>query len=187
MKQMGFYFDQTRCTGCYTCAVACKDWHDIPAGQVNWMRVQPVEHGKFPKPFLAYLCSPCYQCANPPCVLACPAKAISKRKSDGIVVVDREKCLGNQKCKQLCRNACPWKAPQFGAEENAKMQKCDLCLERLQQGKKPICVEACPTYALDTAPLEKLQQKYGNATQAAEFRYSPRFRPSVVFRPKPED
>ncbi|MFX1457608.1 MAG: 4Fe-4S dicluster domain-containing protein, partial [Promethearchaeota archaeon] len=39
MKQMGFYFDQTRCTGCFTCSVACKDWNDIKAGPENWMRI----------------------------------------------------------------------------------------------------------------------------------------------------
>jgi anaerobic dimethyl sulfoxide reductase subunit B (iron-sulfur subunit) len=38
--QLAFYFDQTRCTGCYTCAVACKDWHDVPAGPASWMRVE---------------------------------------------------------------------------------------------------------------------------------------------------
>ena len=37
--QLAFYFDQTRCTGCYACVVACKDWHDIPAGPASWMRV----------------------------------------------------------------------------------------------------------------------------------------------------
>ena len=47
MTQMGFYFDQTRCTGCYACVVACKDWHDIDAGPVSWMRVNTIEKGKF--------------------------------------------------------------------------------------------------------------------------------------------
>jgi anaerobic dimethyl sulfoxide reductase subunit B (iron-sulfur subunit) len=37
--QLAFYFDQTRCTGCYTCVVACKDWHDIPAGPASWMLI----------------------------------------------------------------------------------------------------------------------------------------------------
>jgi anaerobic dimethyl sulfoxide reductase subunit B (iron-sulfur subunit) len=184
MTQMGFYFDQTRCTGCYTCAVACKDWHDIPAGPVNWMRIKMIEDGKFPHLFLAYLASPCYQCANPPCVLACPVKAITKRESDGIVVVDREKCLGNKECHTLCLNACPWDSPQFGPEPGAKMQKCDLCLERLQKGQPTICVEACPMYALDAGPLDELREKYGDMTGAEGFCYSARFRPAAVFKPK---
>jgi anaerobic dimethyl sulfoxide reductase subunit B (iron-sulfur subunit) len=186
MTQMGFYFDQTLCIGCYTCAVACKDWHDIDAGPVNWLRVKTIEKGEFPKPFLAYLVSVCYQCVNPPCILACPVKAITKRESDGIVVVDREKCLGNRECRMLCRNACPWDNPQFGPEENARMQKCDFCRERIEQGQQTVCVEACPMYAIDVGPLEELKAKYGDNVEAAGFRYSERFQPAVLFKPKKE-
>lgn len=187
MTQMGFYFDQTRCTGCYTCAVACKDWHDLDAGPVNWMRVRAIEKGKFPNVFVAYLVSPCYQCAEPPCVLACPAAAIVKRESDGIVVVDREKCLGATECRTLCLNACPWDAPQFGSEENARMQKCDLCLERLEKGQQTICVEACPMYALDVGPLDELKAKYGDGVEAEGFSYSERFKPALVSRARRQD
>ncbi len=187
MIQMGFYFDQTRCTGCYACAVACKDWHDINAGPVNWMRVHTIETGKFPNLLLAYLVSPCYHCVNPPCVLACPVDAITKRESDGIVVVDQEKCLGSRECRILCLNACPWDAPQFNPEENAKMQKCDLCLERLEQAQQPICVEACPMYALDVGPLDKLKAKYGDVMEAEGFSYSERFKPSVTLKPKRQE
>ena len=184
MTQMGFHFDQTRCTGCNTCKVACKDWHDIDAGLVNWMQVNIIESGKFPSPFVAYLARPCYQCANPPCSLACPVGAITKRKADGIVVVDQTKCLGNIECKTRCLNACHWDAPQFGPEENAKMQKCDLCLERREQGLQAICVEACPMYALDAGPLDQLKAKHGDKPEAEGFRYSERFKPSVTFKPK---
>lgn len=184
MKQLGFYFDQTRCIGCYTCAVACKDWHDIDAGPANWMRLRIMEDGAFPHVSVAYLASPCYQCANPPCVLACPAQAITKRDSDGIVTVDREKCLGRDECGARCLKACPWDVPQFGPEENARMQKCQFCLERLEQGQQAVCVEACPQYALDIGPLEELRARYGEVVEAEGFEYSGRFQPSVVFKPK---
>jgi hypothetical protein len=49
--QVGFYFDQTRCTGCSACRVACKDWNDIPAGPENWMNVHYSEKGKCPDMF----------------------------------------------------------------------------------------------------------------------------------------
>ena len=91
MMQLAFYFDQTRCNGCYTCVVACKDWHDVPAGPASWIRVKTIEKGKYPKPFLAYLQSTCYHCAEPACIQACPVNAISKREEDGIVFVDKEK------------------------------------------------------------------------------------------------
>ena len=95
--QRGFYFDQTRCIGCFTCCVACKDWHDIPAGPAHWRRITPIEEGKFPQPFLAYLSGACYHCEEPLCAVVCPAEAIERRE-DGIVTVDREKCQEAARC-----------------------------------------------------------------------------------------
>lgn len=180
--QIGFYFNQTRCTGCYACIVACKDWHDVPAGPANWMRVLYNEEGKFPEVSVSYLAASCYHCAEPLCMPACPAKAISKRKEDGIVVVDREACLGNEKCKVACLKACPYDAPQFGSEPDAKMQKCDLCLERWGEKKKPICVEACPMRALDSGPLDELETKYGSIRETEGFVYSKKTKPAIVFK-----
>jgi NADPH-dependent glutamate synthase beta subunit-like oxidoreductase len=117
--QLGFFFDQTRCTGCYACQVACKDWHDIPAGPASWIRVTHIEEGKFPNLFAAYLINPCFHCADPPCISVCPAEAITKREEDGVVIVDREKCKEANRCgiiKNLipqlemeapCKVACP--------------------------------------------------------------------------------
>lgn len=179
-SQLGFYFDQTRCTGCYACVVACKDAHDIPAGPANWISVLSIERGKYPQPFLAYLWSTCYHCDNPSCVPACPEEAISKREQDGIVVADRQECTG---CG-LCSEACPYGAPQFGAEENATMQKCDLCLERWADGKRPVCVTSCPTRALDAGPMNEMRAMHGEIREAAGFIYNDELRPSVVIKPK---
>ena len=96
--QIGFFFDQTRCIGCCTCVVACKDWNDIPAGPASWRRVTSIEKGDWPNLFVAYFTSSCYHCADPICVAICPAKAISKRNEDGIVTVDREKCRHDAHC-----------------------------------------------------------------------------------------
>jgi len=184
MPQIGIYFDQTRCTGCYTCAVACKDWHDINSGAENMMRVQCIERGTFPDLFAAYTASPCYQCDNPPCIEACPENAITKRDSDGIVVVDRDKCTGAAQCPKKCQKACPWDAPQFGPEPDARMQKCEFCIERLEKDQQSICVEACPMFALDIGPMDELKEKYGNQTEAEGFKYMKRFKPSAIFKPK---
>ena len=182
--QIGFYFDQTRCTGCGTCQVACKDWHDLPAGPENWMRVLYTERGKFPDVFVSYLISPCYQCLDPVCVPTCPVDAISKREEDGVVVVDSQACLGNEECDVKCLKACPYDAPQFGPEPGSKMRKCNFCLDRWIGKKLPVCVEACPTRALDAGPLDELEAKYGNIRRAEGFAYSERSKPAVVFKPK---
>jgi len=183
MTQMGFYFDQTRCTGCYTCSVACKDWNDIPIG-VNWRQIKTIENGTFPNLFLAYLSISCNHCIDPPCVKACPTGAIIKRESDGIVVVNSEKCLGKKDCGSKCLKVCPWDIPQFREEENSKMEKCNFCIERLEKGQQTICVEACPMLALDFGSLKELQERYGGIHEVAGFKYFEKLKPSVVFKPK---
>ncbi len=180
--QMGFYFDQTRCTGCGTCVVACKNWHDVPAGKANWIKFSPIEKGQFPEVFVAFMINTCYHCAQPLCVSACPVAAITKREEDGIVVVDRDKCQGKDYC-DMCLQACPYASPQFGDEANAKMQKCNLCIDRLQENKQPICVASCPLRALDAGPIDELREKYDGKNEAIGFKYS-EVLPSIVFKPK---
>jgi anaerobic dimethyl sulfoxide reductase subunit B (iron-sulfur subunit) len=183
MLIQGFYFDQTRCTNCLTCVVACKDWHDVPAGPHSWIRIKTIEEGRYPNLHVSFLLQCCYHCAKPSCVEVCPVRAIQKREDNGIVVVDREACLGRDRC-ELCSKACPYDAPQFGAEEYAKMQKCDLCLERLMQGLKPICVAACPMRALDVGPINELMKKYGGGRTAENFFLSSKLEPSIIFKSK---
>ena len=124
--QMGFYFDQMRCTGCFTCIVACKDWNDVDAGPASWRRVITIEKGKYPDLFVAFLSTACYHCIEPICVSACPVDAISKRELDGVVVVDGEACLGQNNC-DMCLEACPYDALFLGHSfERAKYRRGDL-------------------------------------------------------------
>ena len=118
--QLGFYFDQTRCCGCFTCIVACKDWNNLSAGPASWRRVTTLEKGTFPDLFVALLSTSCHHCAEPSCMNACPVEVIFKRKKDGVVVVDRKKCLGKDNCA-LCLEACPYDAPSL---EQKIMLKC---------------------------------------------------------------
>jgi anaerobic dimethyl sulfoxide reductase subunit B (iron-sulfur subunit) len=147
------------------------------------MKVTCFEEGNFPNVFVSYLIRPCYHCTNPPCREVCPVEAITKRKRDGIVVVDRDACIGKTDCG-ACVDACPYGAPQFDNDEDAKMQKCDLCLERWQEGKSPICVESCPLRALDAGPLEELKAKYGERYEATGFVYDTEAKPSIIMKSK---
>lgn len=167
--------------------VACKDWNDIPAGPAFWIRLATIEQGSFPNVSASFMVSICYHCAEPPCMSACPAGAITKLKENRIVVVDKEACLGRSGCGGACQVACPYDAPQFGIEPDSKMEKCDLCLGRWGEGKKPVCVEACPMRALDAGPLEELEQKYGcrrGEKEAVGFTYDEESKPSIIFKGK---
>mgnify|MGYP005925280561 CR=1 FL=1 len=106
MGQKGFYFDQTRCTGCRTCSVACSDLHNY-APDIVLRRVIEFEGGTWKvntngtctqNVFAYYTSIGCNECENPVCVKACPTGAHHKRTEDGLVVIDTEKCIGCGMC-----------------------------------------------------------------------------------------
>ena len=79
----------------------------------------------------------CNHCDNPPCVPVCPVQATFQR-SDGIVLVDNERCVGCGYCVQ----ACPYDA-RFINHETQTADKCTFCEHRLEAGLLPACVESC--------------------------------------------
>ena len=145
-QQYGFFFDADRCVMCHACEVACKASNGLEPG-VNWRKVIEIWQGEFPDVSRNFVSLSCLHCAQPSCLQACPTGAISKRESDGIVVVDRNLCNG---CRE-CFTACPYAVPQFGAD--GIMQKCDFCLER---GMEPACTAPCPADALFFGTIEDL-------------------------------
>ena len=180
MTQYGFFFDQSRCIGCHACVIACKQWHDISPGPVKWLRVYQWEKGVFPNVKLHMLAIPCYHCENPVCLKACPNQAIYQEEKYGAVLVDTEKCQGTRKCWK----ACPYGTPQYeGDEPGLKMSKCNMCIDRLEQGLKPICVLACGMRALEFGPMDELARKYGKLKKLEDMPRDSITRPSVVFKP----
>jgi anaerobic dimethyl sulfoxide reductase subunit B (iron-sulfur subunit) len=176
--QLGFFFDQTRCSGCYTCIVACRQWHH---SQADRRRVETFEEGEFPDVNVTFLSLSCLHCESPACVSACPTGALWKRKEDGIVLVNSEDCLGKVDCGQ-CRLACPYDAIGVGVDE--RVEKCDFCRRRIEAGEKPICVLACTTRALDVGPLEELKAAVGVRKEAKGFVHNVEVKPSIAFKPK---
>ena len=146
--QYSFSFDSARCIKCKACEVACKQWKGIKAGTIKLRRVEEVTTGVFPEVKRRFLSISCEHCAKARCIEVCPSKAIVKRP-DGIVIVERDKCTG---CR-ACLEACPFGAPQFG--EDGLMQKCDMCLDRIENSQSPICAATCPTQALRWNNIDK--------------------------------
>ncbi len=163
-RQYGFYFDSDRCVQCHACEVACKSWNEVELG-IRWRKVSDIWGGQFPEVTNKTVSSSCMHCAKPACVDVCAAKAISKRAEDGIVVTDQSKCTG---CRS-CAAACPYHVPQHG--RTGIMQKCNFCLERMNQGKQPACVATCPGEALKCGMLEDLPGQF--PTKPAERLSSP--------------
>ncbi len=141
LVQWAKVIDHTRCIACHACTVACKSENEVPLS-VTRTYVKHVEVGSFPRVRRAYQVTRCNQCADAPCVTACPTSAMFKR-SDGIVDFDKEACIG---CK-ACIAACPYDAIFVNPEDHSA-EKCNFCAHRIDMGLEPACVVVCPTEAI---------------------------------------
>ena len=182
--------DIKKCTGCHSCSVACKVENNLP-DDIWWNRVLTVggenmdtPMGKFPNVKMEYLPINCQHCENPACVKACPVGATYKRKEDGIVVQDYDKCIG---CR-YCMVACPyigvrqfnWKKPEYaidiamGDKDVTKHQyntveKCTFCVHRLARGEKPACIETCPNRARHFGDIDDPESEVSKAIQGRTY------------------
>ncbi|MFC2158968.1 4Fe-4S dicluster domain-containing protein [Acidobacteriota bacterium] len=152
---VGVLVDTTRCIGCRSCEAACAKAHDLPVpdiendgalakerttSETQWMVVNRYETEKGE----VFVKKQCMHCWQPGCTAACLTNAMYKTET-GPVIWRSKKCMG---CR-FCMISCPFDIPKFEyGSTNPKIQKCTMCWDRLQEGKKPACVEACPTDSL---------------------------------------
>lgn len=153
--QYGFFFDGGRCIKCWACQVACKQWNDIEAGGISRRKVTEAFEGTFPDVTRTFFSAACNHCEDPACVAACPTSSITKREEDGVVVVNKDTCVG---C-QTCGSACPFGIPEY-EPDTGRMDKCDGCVTcgRTPEGL-PHCAATCPTKALQWGTLEEMAEK----------------------------
>ncbi|MDI6605010.1 MAG: 4Fe-4S dicluster domain-containing protein [Thermoanaerobacteraceae bacterium] len=134
-------FEPNICVGCEECVRACARWHE---GETN---AYVEQMGIYNIPMR------CMHCADAPCVAICPVKAISINK-DGVVLVDKSKCIGCGSCLLVC----PFGIPRI--DTSAKiMRKCDLCIDRVKDGMEPACVQFCSVGALKFVDPEEVEKK----------------------------
>lgn len=188
MAKWGMVIDITKCNACYSCFIACKDeyWdNDYPPYSVaqprhgqSWIRIEKKEGGTYPHLRVSYMPIPCMQCDAAPCIKAAKNGAAYKRP-DGIVVIDPEKAVGQ---RQIV-DACPYGAI-FWNEEKQLPQKCNFCVQRLEDGSIPRCVQACPSKAMifgDLDDPESEVSKLVGSGKADVFRPEDNTKPRVYY------
>jgi len=168
--RMGILVDTTTCIGCRNCEWACKEAHNLPAGELDSYEDKSV-FKQMRRPSSSALTvvnqyenekqinNPvnvkiqCMHCDHPACVSACIVGAFTK-KENGSVVWDTDKCIG---CR-YCMVACPFQVPTFEYDKalDPEIRKCDFCFERTKEDKLPACVEICPVEALTYGPRSEL-------------------------------
>ncbi len=168
--RMGVLVDTTVCIGCRQCEWACKEAHDLPAGDLEsyknrdvFEKMRRMDHtaltvvneyspGKS-SDLPVTVKVQCMHCDHPACVSACIVGAFEKHEN-GAVTWDTDMCIG---CR-YCMAACPFQVPAFEFEKalNPRIMKCDFCFDRTKEGKLPACVSICPVEALTYGPRTEL-------------------------------
>ncbi|MFH0229020.1 formate dehydrogenase FDH3 subunit beta [Vibrio diabolicus] len=171
MARMKFLCDTKRCIECNGCVTACKNEND---DALEWgiqrRRVVTLNDGEAGENSISVACM---HCTDAPCMAVCPADCF-EHTEDGIVLHNKDLCIG---CG-YCLFACPFGAPQFPKQETfgerGKMDKCTFCAggpetepgseeerqkygaNRIAEGKLPMCASLCSTKALLAGDAEKV-------------------------------
>ncbi len=170
MGKHAMLVDETRCTGCRACQVACKQWNDLPGERTRnrgtytnppalsattWNIVEYREIQSNGRTGFYFLRRACMHCEHPSCASVCPVGALQKSAA-GPVMYDDSRCLG---CR-YCMNACPFGVPTFewnkGLLETPVVRKCQMCADRVANGLQPACAKACPAKAIQFGDRDKL-------------------------------
>ncbi len=161
MSDKAFLVDTTKCSGCRSCQVACKQWNENPGEKtrffsgteytnpaelsaITWNHVKffPVDWTGAERPEWTIMHKKCYHCETANCIRVCPEKAISK--VDGWVVIDQDRCIG---CG-ACVNECVYHVPGVAEEDYSAHYvanpgvRANAWYERIQKGKSHKC-NAC--------------------------------------------
>ena len=147
-KQHGFHFTADNCIGCHACEAACSEKNDLPP-HLSFRSVGYVEGGTYPNFTRMNISMACNHCDDPVCLKGCPTAAYTKHPEYGAVLQDPDICFGCGYCTWVC----PYNAPQLDPVEG-HVQKCNMCVDRLEVGLKPACVAACVGNALDFGVIE---------------------------------
>jgi len=162
-----FFIDTTLCTACRGCQVACKQWHNLPAEKTT-------NKGTFQNPAdlsfdtyklvrmreeiiggkLRWLFFPeqCRHCLEPPCrdTAGEPTAIYTDKETGAVLYTANTKGLDVKEITE----ACPYNVPR--ASDDGTLAKCDMCIDRVQNGLLPACVKTCPSGAMNFGDREAM-------------------------------
>ncbi len=200
--------DLTACTGCSACVVGCQAENNIPVvgkdevyrnREMTWLRIDRYYTEEKDGLSVAHQPMMCQHCAHAPCETVCPVLA-TVHSEEGLNQQVYNRCVGTR----YCSNNCPYKVRRFNwfdyprgddmarlvlnpdvvVRERGIMEKCSLCVQRIQEGKiaakeegRPLrdgeirtaCEQSCPAQAIVFGDLND------PASRIAASRKNPRF------------
>jgi Fe-S-cluster-containing dehydrogenase component len=194
---VGMLFDSTRCIGCRACMTKCKESNKLPfdrssdglydapddlsSSTKNVVKVLPTGGG------YVFMKQQCMHCVDPSCVSVCMLGALHKegqgkkkiegeKAGTGIVVYDKDTCVG---CR-YCQIGCAFNVPKFEwFKAFPLIVKCELCRHRRDEKKEgplavanPACCEACPREAVVYGRREELLAAARKRIAAEPSRYA---------------
>jgi len=148
--------DVSKCIGCRSCQVACKEWHDLPAVSTKqegtyenppelsastWTKIEFKEFGEDGTFRWLFRKHQCMHCTEASCVEVCPTGAVAHH--DEFVEINQEWCIGCGYCVTACPFGAVHREPPKGTA-----RKCVFCIDRVTNGLEPACAKACPTGAI---------------------------------------
>ena len=141
-------YDSSKCIGCRACETACRRWNKLPPehkplelSTTSWTVIKSIELNNSGKKEQLFLKRQCMHCTEASCVAVCPTGAATHHGD--YVVIDQEVCTGCGYCVEACPFDVPHREPPRGTA-----RKCTFCVDRVTQGLKTACAEACPVGAI---------------------------------------
>lgn len=162
-----FFIDTTLCTACRGCQVACKQWHNLPSEKTenrgsyqnpedlsfNTYKLVRMEE-KIIDGQLKWLFFPdqCRHCLEPPCqdTAGEPTAIFTDPSTGAVIYTANTRGLNADEIIE----SCPYDVPRKGPD--GTLAKCDMCLDRVQNGLQPACVKTCPTGAMNFGGREEM-------------------------------